>query len=59
MAEFGAGVYARAYIDIYIFKIFGVYAGARRTETTLQFEDATGTLNIDGWQYYAGLSFRL
>lgn len=57
--EFGGGLYARAYIDIFISKVFGVYAGVRRTETTLSFEDATGTLDIDGWQYYAGLSFRL
>jgi len=57
--EFGGGLYARAYIDIYLSKIFGVYAGARRAETTLSFEDATGTLDIEGWQYYFGLSFRL
>ena len=59
VAEFGAGLYARAYIDIYLSKIFGVYAGARRVETSLSFEDATGSLDIDGWQYYVGLSFRL
>lgn len=59
VAEFGAGLYARAYIDIYISKVFGVYAGVRRAETTLSFEDATGSLDIDGWQYYVGLSFRL
>ena len=59
VAEFGGGLYARAFIDIYISRIFGVYAGARRAETTLSFEDATGTLDIDGWQYYVGLSFRL
>ena len=56
---FGAGLYARAFIDIYISKVFGLYAGARRTEPTLSFEVATGTLDIDGWQYYLGLSFRL
>jgi len=59
VVEFGGGLYARAFIDIYISKIFGVYAGARRAETTLSFEDATGTLDIEGWQYYVGLSFRL
>jgi len=59
VVEFGGGLYARAYIDIFISKVFGVYAGVRRTETTLSFEDATGTLDIDGWQYYIGLSFRL
>lgn len=59
IAEFGAGLYARAYIDIFISKVFGVYAGVRRVETTLSFEDATGTLDIDGWQYSVGLSVRL
>jgi len=59
VVEFGGGLYARAFIDIYISKIFGLYAGARRAETTLSFEDATGTLDIEGWQYYVGLSFRL
>ena len=59
MVEFGGGLYARAYIDIYISKIFGVYAGARRVETTLSFEDATGSIDIDGWQYYVGLSLRI
>ena len=59
VAEFGGGLYARAFIDIYISRIFGVYAGARRVETSLSFEDAIGTLDIDGWQYYVGLSFRL
>lgn len=59
VVEFGGGLYARAYLDIFISKVFGVSAGVRRTETTLSFEDATGTLDIDGWQYYVGLSFRL
>lgn len=59
VVEFGAGLYARAYVDIFISKVFGVYAGVRRAETTLSFEDTTGSLDIDGWQYYVGLSFRL
>ena len=59
VVEFSGGLYVCAFIDIYVSKIFGVYAGVRRAETTLSFEDATGSLDIDGWQYYAGLSFRL
>jgi hypothetical protein len=59
VVEFGGGLYVRAFIDIYLSKIFGVYAGARGVETTLSFEDASGTLDIDGWQFYVGLSLRL
>ena len=59
VAEFGVGLYARAYVDIFVSEVFGVHAGVRRAETTLSFEDTTGKLDIDGWLYYVGLSFRL
>jgi len=56
--EFGAGIYARVYIELFISEVFGLHAGARWAETTLNFEDATGNIDIDGWQYYIGLAFR-
>lgn len=53
----GAGLYARAGIDILFTDYFGLNAGARITETTLSLEDTAGRVDIEGWQYYAGLAF--
>ena len=58
VVEFGAGVYARAGVDIFFSETFGIIAGARRTQTTLSFEDTAGQTDIEGWQYYVGLAFR-
>jgi|GEM_PF-2006386 len=55
---FGVGLYARAGFDLFLTKEFGLHVGARRTATTLSFEDSTGKISIEGWQYYAGLAFR-
>jgi len=55
---FGAGLYARVGFDLFFTKKFGLHIGARRTATTLSFEDSTGEVSIEGWQYYAGLAFR-
>jgi len=54
---FGAGLYARAGIDIFLTENFGLNAGARINETTLSFEDTTGEIDIEGWQYYFGIAF--
>ena len=53
----GAGVYARAGVDVYITHKVGLHAGARFTETTLSFKDTAGDVDIQGWQYYAGMAF--
>ncbi len=53
----GAGLYARAGIDILFTDYFGLNAGARITETTLSLEDTAASVDIKGWQYYAGLAF--
>ena len=58
VVEFGAGIYARAGVDIFLSKTFGINAGVRKTETTLSFKDTAGETNIEGWQYYVGLAFR-
>jgi len=54
---FGAGLYARAGIDIYLTENFGLNVGVRINETTLSFEDTAGKVDIEGWQYYFGMTF--
>jgi hypothetical protein len=54
---FGAGLYARAGIDIYLTENFGLNVGVRINETTLSFEDTAGKVDIEGWQYYFGMAF--
>ena len=56
-SDIGAGVYARAGLDIFFTKQFGFFVGARITETTLSFEDDTVKVNIEGYQYYGVVSF--
>jgi len=56
-SDFGAGVYAQAGIDIFLTENFGLNAGARINETTLNFKDTTGKIDIEGWQYYFGIAF--
>ena len=55
---FGAGLYARAGIDIFLTERFGLHAGARISESSLSFEDTAGKVDVDGWQYYFGIAFR-
>jgi hypothetical protein len=57
-SDIGAGLYARTGVDIFITEQFGFFAGARITETTLSFEDPTGNVDIEGYQYYGGIAFR-
>ena len=57
-SEFGAGVYARAGIDIFFTDTVGLNLGARVTETTLRFENQVGKVDVEGYQYYIGLAFR-
>jgi len=54
---FGAGLYARAGIDIFLTENSGLNVGARINETTLSFKDTTGKVDIEGWQYYFGITF--
>lgn len=56
-SSIGAGLYARAGIDILFTDYFGLNAGARITETTLRLEDTADKVDIEGWQHYAGLAF--
>ncbi|RLC05853.1 MAG: hypothetical protein DRH90_04930 [Deltaproteobacteria bacterium] len=56
--EFGAGLYARAGIDIFLSEQFGLNMGARINETTLSFDDTAGNVDIEGLQYYFGIAFR-
>jgi hypothetical protein len=55
---FGAGLYARAGIDIFLTEKFGLHVGARISESSLRFEDTAGKVDVDGWQYYFGIAFR-
>ena len=57
-SDIGAGLYARAGLDIFFTDQFGVFAGGRITETTLSFEDDTGKVDIEGYQCYFGVAFR-
>lgn len=52
------GLYARAGVDILLTETFGINAGARVTETTLSFEDTSGEVDLEGWQYSVGMTFR-
>ena len=54
---FGAGLYARAGIDIFLSEQFGLNIGARINETTLSFKDTAGNVDIEGLQYYFGIAF--
>jgi hypothetical protein len=54
---FGAGLYARAGIDIFLTEELGLNVGARISESTLSFEDTAGKVDVEGWQYYLGIAF--
>ena len=56
--EFGAGLYARAGIDIFLSKLFGLNMGVRINKTTMRFEGKGGEVDLEGLQYYFGLAFR-
>jgi len=56
--KFGAGLYARAGIDIFFSKQFGLNTGARVNKTTLNYENKAGNVDIEGLQYYFGIAFR-
>jgi hypothetical protein len=53
----GVGGYGRVGIDILFTDWFGIGAGARVTKTTLSFDETAGEIDIEGVQYYGGLSF--
>ena len=53
-----AGVYGRTGVDIIFAEKFILSAGIRRTKTGLSFEETTGEVDVEGWQYFGGISFR-
>lgn len=53
----GAGAYARAGLDIIFTDRFILGAAIRGTRTNLSFRDAGGKVDMDGWQYFIGVSF--
>lgn len=57
-SDIGAGLYARTGLDIFFNDQFGIFVGARINNTTLSFEDETGKVDIEGYQYYGGIAFR-
>ncbi len=54
----GAGIYARAGLDIIFTKNFGLTAGSRISQTTLSFKDTAGEVDVEGWQYFFGFAIR-
>jgi opacity protein-like surface antigen len=54
----GAGLYARAGMDLFFTENLGLGAGVRILDSTLRFEDSAGKVDVAGWQYYIGLAFR-
>jgi hypothetical protein len=55
---FGVGGYTRTGLE-FIFNDRVIFSmGARHTWTDLSLKDTTGNADIEGWQYFGGLSFR-
>ena len=54
---FGVGIYGRAGLDVIFRENIGLTIGARFTQTSLSFEDPTGEVDVEGWEYYAGFVF--
>ena len=52
----GVGVYARVGLDLFFTETIGLNIGARINETTLSLKNTTGEVDIEGWQYYAGMA---
>ena len=61
-SEVGVGVYARVGADLMVSTVFGISVGARITDTTLRFEGTDGQhggdMDVEGWQYYGGITFK-
>lgn len=55
---FGVGGYARAGADLFFTPKMGLTIGVRVNETTLSLDDKQGQVDIEGWQYYFGISVR-
>jgi len=55
---FSAGVYGRGGIDMIFSENFNLGAGVRATRTGLSFNDTTGKVDVEGWQYFGVISFR-
>jgi hypothetical protein len=53
---FGVGGYARAGADLFFTPKMGLSIGARINETTLSLDDKQGQVDVEGWQYYFGIS---
>jgi len=57
-SNLGAGIYARAGLDIIFTENIGLTVGSRINQTTLSFEDTAGEVDVEGWQYFFGLAIR-
>lgn len=57
-SAFGAGIYARAGVDIIFTDRFAVSASLRGTQTSLSFKKAGAKVELEGWQYLIGMSYR-
>ena len=57
-SKLGAGIYARAGLDIIFTENIGLTVGSRINQTTLSFEDTAGEVDVEGWQYFFGLAIR-
>ncbi len=55
---FGIGAYARAGLELILTDHVILGAGVRGTRTSLALNDASGSVDIEGWQYFGGVSFR-
>lgn len=53
-----AGVYGRTGVDLIFAEKIILSAGIRGTKTGLSFEETIGEVDVEGWQYFGGISFR-
>jgi hypothetical protein len=54
----GAGLYFRGGVDIIFSDRFAIGTSLRGTQTSLSFKKAGGNVDLEGWQYFIGMSFR-
>jgi len=57
-SSLSAGVYGRTGVDLIFAEWVILSAGVRGTKTGLSFEEPTGEVDIEGWQYFMGISLR-
>lgn len=57
-SDLGAGLYARAGVDIIFTDRFAIGASLRGTQTSLSFKEGGGKVDMEGWQYLIAMSYR-